>query len=779
MIKEPLSDLAFQIAHAHTPPTDKSVDISVIIPCFNAAEFLHICLESLKRQTLDHKRFEIICVDDCSRDGTFQVAEAYKAHFPHLHVLCHQKNRKQGAARNTGLKHAQGKYITFVDADDYLRNDALEVMLGSIECADVLIAQLVKVCFEGPYKQSTTQRCVKGELYAAGLDNSAGWFPVAMLIKRELLIQHNIVFREGVFFEDIDFNILVFLAAGSHKVIKDPVYYYVQRIDSTVNAMTTGKLADAVRAMKVVFDFLANRTMADRNLFAATAGRWLLLQATRIRQHSSSSEERNRLVHFFVNELRSCGILSLLAADLTKKIKMEVSAGGDSIVKIEKVIKQPDFVYTPWKVDFRESFHGNVVFYCEVDYHIRSVVPIARRLKKHGIKSLVVDASRSASFTANRPLTNAELATYGDVDIRAFDVSTTLPFSTDAAAFVFCNDLTYTKQLIAENFGFGVPTIGFYEGINDDWNLDRIMLRRPYRSVDHLLLPGIYQTAFYSDRNCQVVGLPNVRALLAEPPMFEGIRRAIINVNFTYGVLESRRCEYVNTAVEACKKVGLEYIITQHPADKADLSNHPLGKRSIYELLREGGILISRFSTTIMEALALGRPVVYHNPIDEKVPKFHEPLGAYGISRDAAQLAECLNRELRFVRSGGDIRRRASLFLHFHCNTGSPNDPVDLSADAIADIAKSAGERFSFKRGTRPHSLGRGALINGEKSATEKSSFLNSHVNPISNINQIHALERDGRYAEALELYEEAAKETPLTMYKLGVTRMKRKLGAG
>ena len=291
-----------------------------------------------------------------------------------------------------------------------------------------------------------------------------------------------------------------------------------------------------------------------------------------------------------------------------------------------------------------------------------------------------------------------------------------------------------------ENFGFGVPTFGFYEGINDDWNLDRVAPRLPYRTLDYLLLPGIYQQGFYSDRDCRVVGLPNVRNRL-ELPYFAPIlkRRAVINVNFTYGVLEDRRDIFVNSAVQACEDFGLDYIISQHPADKADLSRFKVGKQSVYDLLDEGSLLISRFSTTILEALAIGRPAIYHNPIGEKVPKFVYPLGAYSTSHDVDSLKIALKRELDFVAGGGDVRARAALFLHFHSHSGSEQKSEELAADAIASVLADPPPRFAFKLGARtfepasPHPEARAAIARRAGNSLHRHNGLvsESWANPV------------------------------------------------
>ncbi|WP_220495443.1 hypothetical protein, partial [Paracoccus sp. MC1862] len=576
------------------------------------------------------------------------------------------------------------------------RADALEFMLGSGDKVDVTVCQHVRTRFDKPTRWEVSNRHVKSTLALAALENCIGWWSFGMLISREMIEKNQIRFREAVYFEDIDFNIRVFLASQSHVVTKEVLYYYIDRNDSTVNSINEKKLLDSVGAIAVVASMLSDRRAEERERFYKKASAWLQLQARRIRDCGEDKDERIALAGIFIMELKEAGLLKKLAPDLEKQILGAATAAPASSTVLGKV---PDnFCFNPWLKDFACEFFERVIFFCEVDYHIRSAAPVARQLRLMGINSVIIDASRSTTFTSNRPLPDDELPLYADVDLRSFNIAETLPFATNAAAFVFMNDLTYTKRLIFENFGFGVPTFGFYEGINDDWNLDRKALRRPYRSVDYLLLPGIYQQGFYSDRETRVVGLPNVRSRLAQPYVQPTKRRAIINVNFTYGVLEDRRDLFVESAVAACTEAGLDYIITQHPADKGVLSRYNVGTDSVYSLLEEGTILISRFSTTILEALAMGRPAIYHNPIDERVPKFKFPLGAYSITDGKDALKQALESELTFLDDGGDIRKRAALFLHFHCNTGDSIDPDLLAARAIAEVVRSPGERYDFKR---------------------------------------------------------------------------------
>lgn len=92
--------------------------LSIVIPVYNTALYLKECLESIINQT--YSSIEIICVDDCSSDNSADIIKEYAAKDSRIKYIKHSENKKQGAARNTGIDAASGKYITFIDSDDYL-----------------------------------------------------------------------------------------------------------------------------------------------------------------------------------------------------------------------------------------------------------------------------------------------------------------------------------------------------------------------------------------------------------------------------------------------------------------------------------------------------------------------------------------------------------------------------------------------------------------------------------------------------------------------------------
>ena len=111
--------------------------ISVIMPCYNSARYLAECLDSIIAQTMAD--FELILVDDGSGDRTMEIAQRYAGRDARI-TLLHQENNGVSAARNLGLAHAKGEWITFVDSDDVLPVDAFEVMLSAaVDGVDMVV----------------------------------------------------------------------------------------------------------------------------------------------------------------------------------------------------------------------------------------------------------------------------------------------------------------------------------------------------------------------------------------------------------------------------------------------------------------------------------------------------------------------------------------------------------------------------------------------------------------------------------------------------------------
>ena len=211
------------------------IKLSIIIPMFNVSKYLQKCINSAYKQGFIDSEFELILVDDESPDDSLSVANNEAKDHCNISIIS-QKNKGLGGARNTGILHAKGKYLLFLDADDYLLPNALKeiVNIALQKELDILEfgAQGVLPNGEITYQisKSSNQNIYNGILYYNKIKymNSA----CNKLYKRELLLETQIYFLERIYIEDFEFNTRVFFYAKNVMAVNNVVAHYLQSTDS-------------------------------------------------------------------------------------------------------------------------------------------------------------------------------------------------------------------------------------------------------------------------------------------------------------------------------------------------------------------------------------------------------------------------------------------------------------------------------------------------------------------------------------------------------------------
>ena len=204
--------------------------VSIIVPVYNVANYLEKCLNSLVKQTL--KDIEIIVVNDGSTDNSLEIAKEYEKKYPKLFKVYSKKNGGLSDARNFGLKYAKGKYVAFVDSDDYVKKDMFLKMYNYAIKKDLDIV----VC-DTIIKSDSKEYVLKSNLNYSNDDikNYIIASPMAWirLIKREIL--KNVKFKKGIFYEDLELMPSLVLKTRKIGFIDYAGYYYVQRTGSIMN----------------------------------------------------------------------------------------------------------------------------------------------------------------------------------------------------------------------------------------------------------------------------------------------------------------------------------------------------------------------------------------------------------------------------------------------------------------------------------------------------------------------------------------------------------------
>ncbi|MDM7859639.1 glycosyltransferase family 2 protein [Alteromonas sp. ASW11-36] len=237
------------MADQKTPTNDPL--ISIIVPVYNVEKYLVECLDSLLAQT--YKNLEIIVVDDCSPDNSAAIIERYVAKDKRVKAVKRAQNGGLSAARNSGIEHATGEWITFVDSDDYLHTDCYRQTLSVMSATDKCNVGIFSVV----YLNDETKQTSPAPYFHVNLD-SPNWFwdcnvtSWNKIFLAKHISDHNIRFAEGLYHEDEDFWFKYCAAVDLvPAVTNEPLYYYRQRGASiTSNNSSRKQLPDIFASMK-------------------------------------------------------------------------------------------------------------------------------------------------------------------------------------------------------------------------------------------------------------------------------------------------------------------------------------------------------------------------------------------------------------------------------------------------------------------------------------------------------------------------------------------------
>lgn len=223
------------------------VKVSVIVPIYNASEFLDKCLNSIVNQTL--KDIEIILINDGSTDDSKLVIDEYMKEHKNI-ILIDKKNEGLGKARNDGIKKASGEYITFVDSDDYIKENMLEVFYEYAKkySLDMVTSTYYKVKNNKEILWKITKYKAGNVKTSPNIILSVEYAPWAKLYKRSMLIENNIFFEENKKYEDMPFVCKCLLKSKLVAQITDAYYYYVIHNNSQTTTMDN-KVFDVLRTI--------------------------------------------------------------------------------------------------------------------------------------------------------------------------------------------------------------------------------------------------------------------------------------------------------------------------------------------------------------------------------------------------------------------------------------------------------------------------------------------------------------------------------------------------
>lgn len=240
--------------------------VSIVIPVYNSYKTLSKCLDSMIAQT--YLNLEIICVNDCSKDNSEDIIRDYQSKDNRIKLINHIENKNAGGARNSGIKAATGTYVCFVDNDDWMTPDAIDILVYESEnCSiDFVAPDWCEWFSEVKYINHTNllDNLSKDEICEYSL--KYGYRILGCLIRREIFFRNNLFFPEYSYWEDNAIAISLLYSSNRIKVVRKSLYYYYVSPLSSSRSFNLRKTADRINTTQLAYHNL-NRLgfISERN----------------------------------------------------------------------------------------------------------------------------------------------------------------------------------------------------------------------------------------------------------------------------------------------------------------------------------------------------------------------------------------------------------------------------------------------------------------------------------------------------------------------------------
>lgn len=277
--------------------------ISVLVAVYNSSKYIRRCIDSLLAQTL--KDIQIICIDDCSTDDSLNILHEYATKDKRIEVIALSKNRGQAHARNEGLKQAEGKYITFVDSDDWLAPDALQQSVDVFAKDDEIDSVLFDVVI---YHNATTKQEAYPMPFFNNLPGKEAFLASLTWHIHGLYIVKSDIHKKYPYdetcraYSDDNTTRLHYLNSRKVSCCKGK-YYYFQNPDSTTHAVSTRRF-DHIRANESMRKQLLRLNVENDILNLYEKTRWLVLVDTYMFYFNSRHKLTKRECKYGLKEMR-------------------------------------------------------------------------------------------------------------------------------------------------------------------------------------------------------------------------------------------------------------------------------------------------------------------------------------------------------------------------------------------------------------------------------------------------------------------------------------------
>jgi len=569
--------------------------ISLIIPIYNVEKYLKRCLNSAINQSLIE--LEIILINDGSSDSSLIICNEYATEDSRI-IIIDQDNNGLGISRNNGLAIAKGEFICFLDSDDWLDQNTLEVCYKKSidDMSDIVIFGFDRIDentgetiasrddLNFNYKKISKNNFFK-KVIGADLKHMA----CAMIVKRSLFMNNSLKFPAALH-EDLYVTPQLFYFSKKVSVISENYYKWLIRKGSITNTISSHHIDGIIAALFSTKIFLIKENIYENYKveFSQFYLTYLNLIFKRIFKFEKNINRQKKLFSELMFKSTSIvDIGNLEALPLHKQQKFanffQVFQNVHKKINTSEQLKQHNLEQQlskikksrgykllligyrfqnkvlplhsnrrkalkillgkekNWKTFSLRTNKGNIkydiVFMPHKDYHVWTMGLIAQQLLRNGISSCMMDLTDYYRDEGARDKAK------DFPNIPFIDYSFLRDDKIEFDTIICMNDWDkkYVRPEIVKAKNNNKKTIGIVEGIQDFFDLDTKQDRKTYKTVEYVLLTGEHDHQFFEDcgNKTHIIGVPRLASLLEEDVIFPKNQLAVINMNFSYNSLNT------------------------------------------------------------------------------------------------------------------------------------------------------------------------------------------------------------------------------------------------
>lgn len=251
------------------------IKISIVVPVYNVEKYIEQCLLSCINQVgISKDEYEIIVVNDGTKDSSMDIVRAIDWQETQ-YVIFEQENQGLSAARNSGLKIAQGEYVWFVDSDDWIAENSLSLLFGAIkkdvDAITIGAADVLGNGIKSRFENQDLDGCVFAGNELIAMNRYSCCVPFT-IYKKEFLLKNKLEMMRGVFHEDSEFSPRTYNVASAVAVVSDDLYFVRQNPTSITRTFNSKKSFDLILIATSIFNYTKNNVEHKyQSLFYAIA----------------------------------------------------------------------------------------------------------------------------------------------------------------------------------------------------------------------------------------------------------------------------------------------------------------------------------------------------------------------------------------------------------------------------------------------------------------------------------------------------------------------------